>query len=169
MDTYLNRRLELMSVNIPRPVGRKRRKVDEGTASVPMVFMLIQHNGKGTQVKALLDSGASETLVFKKPLKGQKVSKQKKVEWETAAGTVSTRGTCDISFTLPEFSSSRTVQHTVHITNKPISTSYDAIIGRDLLHKLSVDIKYSTKSIEWKDQGEIPMKPCASNKENLFL
>ena len=58
-----------MSLNVPRPVGRKHRKVDEGTASIPMIFMHISHNGQGTQVKALLDSRASETLVFKKALK----------------------------------------------------------------------------------------------------
>lgn len=133
MDTYLNRRLDLMSTNIPRPVGRKRRKVDEDVASIPMVYMLIEHKDTGNTVKALLDSGASKTLVYKKPLKGQKVSKGRKVAWETASGNVSTTGKCSISFQLPEFPSSRTVQHTVHVANKPISSSYDAIIGQDLL------------------------------------
>ena len=81
LDFYLNRRLESMSTNIPRPVGRKRRSMEAQVASIPMVFMKILHKDTGNTVKALLDTGASKTLVYKKPLKGQKVSKGKKIQW----------------------------------------------------------------------------------------
>ena len=101
LDFYLNRRLESMSTNIPRPVGRKRRSMEAQVASIPMVFMKLLNEDTGNTVKALLDTGASETLVYKKPLKGQKVSKGKKVQWETAAGEVSTAGRCNVQFQLP--------------------------------------------------------------------
>ena len=130
-----------MAVNIPRPVGCKRRCVENNIASVPMVFMKILINDSGNTIEALIDTGASETLVYKKLIKGHKVSKGKRVIWETTAGKVSTVGKCDIMFQLLEFSNSRTVHHTVHVMNKPMSSAYDAIIGQALLDKMSIDIK----------------------------
>ena len=79
-----------MAANIPRPVGHKCRRIENNIASVPMVFMKILLNDSRNTIKALLDTGASETLVYKKPLKCHKVSKGKRVIWETTAGEVST-------------------------------------------------------------------------------
>ena len=77
LDFCLNERLETMAANIPRPVGHKCRRVENNIASVPMVFMKILLNDSGNTIKVLLNTGASETLVYKKLLKGHKVSKGK--------------------------------------------------------------------------------------------
>ena len=43
--------------------------------------------------------------------------------------------------------------------------SYDMIIGWDLLHELGIDIKFSTKTIEWGGVS-IPMKSVDATKED---
>jgi hypothetical protein len=44
-------------------------------------------------------------------------------------------------------------------------SNYDMIIGRDLLHELCIDVKFSTKTIEW-DGVSIPMKSVDVTKED---
>ena len=36
------------------------------------------------------------------------------------------------------------------------------------MHTLGIDVRYSTSSVHWTDQGEIPMKNNVSEWENLF-
>jgi hypothetical protein len=46
-------------------------------------------------------------------------------------------------------------------------SNYDTIIGWDLLHELGIDIKFSTKTIEW-DGVSIPMKDVDATKEDTI-
>jgi hypothetical protein len=47
-----------------------------------------------------------------------------------------------------------------------MNEDYDTIIGRDLLHEeLGIDIKFSTKTMEW-DGVSIPMKDVDATKED---
>ena len=54
---------------------------------------------------------------------------------------------------------------TVHAT-KTLG-NYDLIIGRDLLHKLGVDISFSTKTMSWNNVT-IDMKPPTCTRKNAF-
>ena len=50
---------------------------------------------------------------------------------------------------LPEFNPTADITNTIHVT-KTLG-NYGLIIGQDLLHKLGVDIKFSTNNICWND------------------
>ena len=45
--------------------------------------------------------------------------------------------------------------------------NYDVIIGRELLHKLGVDMSFSQKTMTWNNVT-IDMKPPTCTKEDLF-
>ena len=45
---------------------------------------------------------------------------------------------------------------------------YDIIIGRDLIHSLKLDVMFSTQSLVWFENGEIPLKPANATQQTLF-
>ena len=62
---------------------------------------------------------------------------------------------CQAQFTLPELHDNRLIAWDVHVT-KDLG-AYDMIIGRDILTDLGIDIKFSTREIEW-DGNSIPLR-----------
>jgi hypothetical protein len=46
-------------------------------------------------------------------------------------------------------------------------SSYDLIIGMDLMQTLGIDIHSSSKTVVW-DQLQVPFKPCDYFSSNLF-
>ena len=64
-----------------------------------------------------------------------------------------------ITFTLPEFSTSKVIQWVCHEETKTLrkNAQYDMIIGADLLSELRIEINYNTQRIIWEGI-EIPMK-----------
>ena len=50
-----------------------------------------------------------------------------------------------------------------------ILLGYDMIIGRDLMRLLKLDVKYSTSTVEWFGNGEIPLKPPTATAETHFF
>ena len=65
----------------------------------------------------------------------------------------------------PEFNPTAEITQTVHVTNT--LGNYDLIIGRELLHKLGVDISFSTKTMTWNDVT-INMKRPTCTREDSF-
>ena len=64
-----------------------------------------------------------------------------------------------ITFTLPEFSTSKVIQWVCHVDTKTLckNAQYDMIIGADLLSELRIEINFNTQWIIWEGI-EIPMK-----------
>ncbi len=52
-----------------------------------------------------------------------------------------------IQFTLPELHDDRLIEWNSHVAND--LGNYDMIIGRDILEFLSIDLRFSTKEVEW--------------------
>ena len=125
-----------------------------------MPFGLIQ-NGLGKtklkQIKILLDSGASSTIVSKNVVRKLRKQETTGAEWTTAAGILKTKWKCKIDMLFPELSPTRTINTTVTVCDSSISSYYDMIVGRDLLNELGMDIKFSTNTVCW-ETAEIPMK-----------
>jgi hypothetical protein len=46
------------------------------------------------------------------------------------------------------------------------TNSYDLIIGRDLLHKIGIDICFSAAEVRW-DNASIPMQPVDKSTEEF--
>ena len=97
-------------------------------------------------VKALLDSGATATLINSKFVKHLKRQKCKPTSWITQNGTFTTCSKAKIEFLIPELNDQRLV--TAHVHDTPQDMTYDMIIGQDLMQQMGIDILNSSKSIK---------------------
>ena len=127
----------------------------------PMAFVRLNTSlGKPSPVtiRALLDSGASESLVTAKYVKKLRVkdAKASTTVWTTPAGEMKTRSKVKAKFTIPELQEKRLVEWNFHVADD--MGAYDMIIGRDVLSFLGIDIKFSEQVVEW-DHSEMPFKP----------
>ena len=126
----------------------------------PIAFVRLntrRGKAKPVTVRALLDSGASETLVCKKYTKKLKVKtlQGKSTTWATPGGSLTTNRQVKCQFTIPELHDDKLIEWNVHVT-KDLG-SYDMIIGRDILQFLQIDIRFSSMEVEW-DSATIPFK-----------
>ena len=119
--------------------------------------------GKKCVIRALCDSGTTSTLIFKDYVPRTAIHshfKQERTRWDTMGGVFETDQKRLIRFKLPEFSTDKTVNWPVHVDTRNQSSprQYDMLIGSDLMQALGIDIKYTTKVIQWENV-EVPMKP----------
>ena len=66
---------------------------------------------------------------------------------------------------LPQFTSHRKFDGVFHLFKKKKKDKYDAIIGRDLLKKIGINLLYSTGHIRWGDIS-VPMVPMGHFSRN---
>ena len=88
--------------------GRTKKKLKRTKVSgVPILNGAMQRKrGKptGTQIKILLDSGASSTIVKKMLTTKLKTKKDPSTVWNTASGNFTTNKRCKVHVLLPELS-----------------------------------------------------------------
>ena len=101
-------------------------------------------------LKALLDTGATGTIVSSKFCKHLKRHKCQPTKWQTQNGSFITNSKAKIEFLIPELNDQRLVSTYVHDTNQPMS--YDIIIGTDLMQEIGIDLLNSSKTIRWDEQ-----------------
>ena len=79
--------------------------------------------------------------------------------WNTVGGQFVTNLQCEVTFTLPEFSTSKVIQWVCHVDTTTLRkhAQNDMIIGADLLSELGIAINFNTQWIIWEGI-EIPMK-----------
>ena len=148
LDQCLNEQLSTTSLR-NSILGRQNKRRRTEDRLVPMVYVVLQSHRKDRKdqkrtiaIKALLDSGASGSIVSKDAVKKLKINKRTSkdsTEWTTAAGTLTTLAKCQVNFLLPELSPTKTIHHKFHVTENRI-TNYDMVIGRDLLQELGIDL-----------------------------
>ncbi len=126
---------------------------------MPIVGVLIRTrlggNGKPALIKALLDTGASATLIDRRLVRKLRIKRDAPTKWTTAAGSFITNDRVINQFMFPEFHGKRTVSHSLKVCDQPMG--YDMIIGRDLLQDLGITINYNDLHIEW-DGAAVPLK-----------
>ena len=89
----------------------------------------------------------------------------KKSNFNCVAGIFSSSSKCNVGFKMAEFNPTATIGHRAHVTDT--LGQYNIIIGRELLHKLGIDLHFSTTSMPWQDM-EVNMKESTCPKEETF-
>ena len=113
----------------------------------PILFVRIQHSTgkknrqtKSKLVKALVDTGASESIISLRAAKGLPLlsSKMETKKWSTAAGLLNTRvKTKRLEFSLTELQANRKIEKSFYVVDIDLK-NYEMIICRDLI-VMSVD------------------------------
>ena len=87
-----------------------------------------------------------------------KSTSKKRIKWKTLGGVFTTRSESLIDFKLPELHQNKTVTWTVHVDDKTKRTesSFDMIIGMDLMCQLGINIDCQEKTITWEG-SKVPM------------
>ncbi len=146
---------------------QKRRK----TADMkPVVFARFEtkHGSrkKPMTLKALLDSGASGTLVSSKFTKELKEKKDDASKWTTMAGKFTTSTTVRSYFSMPELHDNKVIEWDFHVIKD--MGAYDMIIGRDLMRALGINLNFKEDEIEW-ETSTIPFKDTDCLEEQFYI
>ena len=117
------------------------------------------YHNKDQRLPVLFDSGCSATLLNKRFVRNWKKTEQKSTKWSTKAGSFKTKHRCEVDFTLPAFHENRKITCNVYVDEShQASSSYDMIIGRELMHSLGINLLFDTAQISW-DNATIHMQP----------
>ena len=134
---------------------KKRKK----SHLVPLTFVKFDTKstgkGKPITIKALLDSGGSETVVSEKYATKLKRVKSTPMRWSTPGGNMTTTEVVRARISLDEFIPNKKIYWNMHVV-KDLG-AYDMIIGRDMLTDLGIDICFSDQVSRW-EYAELPFK-----------
>ena len=97
---------------------------------------------KLSNLRILLDSGASSTILSGKYAKKLRRKTTKPQKWVTQAGTIQTNQKAKIELILPEFDATKIVTWDCHVDDLLVLGRYDMIIGRDLLSELCMTLNF---------------------------
>ena len=169
--TSLDECLDDSIYTIRRTLAGRHKKIKATHANTPITFGKIKYGlGKPRlkTIRILFDSGASKSILFtKKDTKKFRLKKDSTTKWATIAGEITTTYRTKTTFCLPELDPSKIITKQMVVCTKP--STYDMIIGRDILEELGIDIKFSTHTIQWGER-EIPMKDKdCGEKESYFV
>lgn len=115
------------------------------------------------RINILFDSGCSATLVKGSFLDKIPQRKSAHTTWNTKAGTFSTTKKCKCKFMLPEFHAHRLIEWEMYVDDSTSLSTYDMIIGRDLMDSIGMDLLFSENLMRW-DNATVPMRD-----NSLFL
>ena len=105
-------------------------------------------------IKFLWDSGATDSMInIKHTNHYERKMRSNKVEYNTAAGMYCTTHDVKVPFCIPEFSSSKIINHRFHVNNNKGESGicYDMIIGRDLMVQLGLAAGFKRQFLQWGD------------------
>jgi hypothetical protein len=124
----------------------------------PMVFVTSNTScGKPKPIQALLNSGASRSLINKKFAKKLKLKMlQLSTNWMTAVGGVKrTNFKCKSQFCIPELEDKTLLEYNLHVTDNLVG--YDMILGCNILEDLGIVLDFKEHVTIWGHQ-QCPFK-----------
>ena len=135
---------------IRRTLAGHHKKIKTTHANTPITFGKIKYGlgkSKLKSIRILFDSGASKSILFtKKDTKKYRLRKDSTTKWATIAGEITTTYRTKATFCLPELDPSKIITKQMVVCTKP--STYDMIIGRNILEELGINIKFSTHTIQ---------------------
>ena len=135
---------------------KKRQKTQDLRPVVYVRFNARKGKPKPVTLVALLDSGASSTLITEKYAKKLKLKQTNKGNvWTTPAGNLKTSKSCRTQITIPEFYDNRLIEWEFHVTKS--MGAYDMIIGRDMLDDLGFILNFDEHVVTW-EHASVPFK-----------
>ena len=145
----------------------KRQKTKDMRPIAYVRFNTRLGKARPVTIRALLDSGASSTLISEKYTKKLRMKSlnSPKTTWTTPSGEMTTTSTVKAQFMLPELHANRMIEWKIHVTKD--MGAHDMIIGRDILEDLGIDIMFSDRTIVW-DGNDMPFKDIDSTVEESF-
>ncbi len=159
------------SVRSPHHKKSRSTVVDARPVVQVLLNSTTQTGPKVRSIFALLDSGASSSIVQKSLINEEDVEQTTKTVWSTANGKFTTGETVKLAFTLPEINEQRVVHFKVHIADD-ILTSYDMIIRCDILTCLGLQLDFDSRIVRW-DDAYCPMRHSDSltteQKNQIFI
>ena len=154
----------------------KRVRIGPARRFAEVVVMIIDSNGKGRMARCLLDTGCTKSIIleeFTEKNRRTKLSKEKSTTYQTYGGKFTSSSTASVGFRMIGFENKKqTVEFEFQVDSvgKSKTSSYDMIIGTDLLWNMGINIRFRDQLIEWDDE-RIPMKShgIISNPETCEL
>ena len=134
--------------------------VEDGDSTSGEILLSVVLGGVRKNYTCLLDTGTSKSLLSKRLIDEKAVVKlEKKTCWETKGGKFFTSKRVMVKdCKLPQFTSHRKFDGLFHLFEKSSEDWYDAIIGRDLISQIGIDLIYSTGHVRWGNIS-VPMVP----------
>jgi hypothetical protein len=169
-DKYFKSKDMMSIAQLVRGQEQPKRKRQKTTDLRPVtVVHFATKNGsrrKPVTLVALLDSGASLTLVSEKFAEGLKLKQSKQGSvWTMPAGKLKTNKVFTTQMSLPELHDNRVIEWTFHVI--PKTGAYDIIIGRDILHDLGFILDFDQSEVHW-DHASIPFKDVTKDVMESF-
>ena len=90
----------------------------------------------------LLDTGFSSAVVMVRLVKQLGLEEDALVKWNTQAGNITTNIKVKVDFTLPALNATNFMTWNCHV-DKSTKGRHNMILGRDILTKLGLNLKFS--------------------------
>ena len=135
---------------------------------VPILFGGINTSlgkAKFQQIKILLDSGASSTIINEKFVKNLQLEKSEETSWSTMARNFNTNTKCKILFKLPKLHETAKIVEEELVTK--MSSTYGMIIGPNTLSELGMVLNFISQIIQWED-NKIAIKTTNATTETDY-
>ncbi len=131
--------------------GQPKKKV-KSTHQRPTAFIRFNTRlgkPKPVTLKVPLDSGASDSVICEKYTTKPRKKTASGTVWTTPGGKLITNQKVKSQFTIPELHDDKLIEWEWHVA--PTLGNYDAIIGRDLMEFLKIDVLFSDQTIRWEN------------------
>jgi hypothetical protein len=135
-----------------KPFSSSKTKLAKSShPTTELVVSLIVNNDKHL-LRALADTGASSSIILEAYTSAPfiKTDDNNTTSWSIVSGKFNTTKTEFVTFSLPEFNLKKQISWTFHVDDRSeSSTTYDMIMGRDLLGELVIIMNFNDHTVTW--------------------